>query len=130
MLRAYLRLYNRNNAIPDHVTNNFYIFGLFNCHPFGRNVVPLTDFLLVSCTTVELCCTATVGQLHCGHLCVCFQIRNACYLVCATVFCPMSFKQIGLNNNNNKKNPIQLSSCCFSNDEKDRNTWLQLIKYV
>ncbi len=45
------------------VTNNFYIFGIFNCDLFGRNVEPFTDFLLVSCTTVELCCAVQTATL-------------------------------------------------------------------
>ncbi len=65
-------------------------------YPFGRNVVPITDFLLVSCTTVELCCTARTATL--------------CLLSDpAAVLCP--------------------ALCCFSSDEKDRSTWLELMKY-
>ncbi len=82
--------------------------------PFGRNVVPFTDFLLRSCTTVELCWTAKTTILW-AH-CVCFQIHSACYLICAAVLCPVMFKKI------EKKIAIELSSCCFSSDEKNKRT--------
>ncbi len=57
-------VWSRDNVTHEaQVTNDFYIFGLFNCYPFGRNVVSFTDFLVVSRTTLELCCTARTATL-------------------------------------------------------------------
>ncbi len=58
------------------VTNDFDIFGIFNCYLFGRNFVLFTDFLLVSCVTADLCHTARTTTLWAPPH-VCFQIQKA-----------------------------------------------------